>query len=242
MVYYQPVINATTKELVGAEALLRWSSENIGIIPPSEFIPLAENLGLIIELGDFVIRQACKECRKWISVGLQSFKMNINLSVGQLNDKDIVTRIKNIIIEENVPFSNICFEITESMAIIDTERTTRILNCFSKLGIEIALDDFGTGYSSLNNIKNMPLSVVKIDKSFIDDFLVNCHTEIFVKTITNLAHALNIKVCAEGVEQKEQYERLVELETDIIQGYYFGRPIPAHEFEKQFYFGKELQH
>lgn len=234
LVYYQPLINANTKKLEGAEALLRWSCENLGTISPVEFIPAAENLGLIVDLGNFVIKQACVECKKWISSGLENFKMNINLSVGQLMEANFVEKVSKIISDSGVPFTNVGFEVTESIAIDDMENTKIILNKLSNLGIDISLDDFGTGYSSLNNIKNMPLNIIKIDKSFIDDLLLNTSTEIFVKTIINLAHALKMRVCAEGVEKKEQYQRLVELETDIIQGYYFGRPIPAEEFEKQF--------
>jgi len=233
-VYFQPIINTKTKELEGAEALLRWTCENLGMIPPTEFIPLAENLGLIVELGDFVIKQACAECKRWISMGNKDFKININLSVGQLLEPDIVDRISDIVIDVGIPFSNVAFEVTESLAINDMEKMKDVLNDISALGIEISLDDFGTGYSSLNNIKEMPLNTIKIDKSFIDDLVLNSSTEIFVKTIINLAHALKMRVCAEGVEEEIQYNRLFELDADVIQGYYFGRPIPADEFEKQF--------
>ena len=138
------------------------------------------------------------------------------------------------LVEIGIPFSNIGFEVTESLAINDMGRMKEILHSISSLGIAISLDDFGTGYSSLINIKEMPLSTIKIDKSFIDDLMLNSNTEIFVKMIIELAHALNIRVCAEGVEEEFQYNRLLELNADIIQGYYFGKPIPADEFEKKY--------
>lgn len=234
MVYYQPVIHAQTQKLEGAEALLRWNCENFGFISPAEFIPMAESLGLIVQLGDFVLRQACTECKRWISKGMPEFKMNVNLSVGQLIEYNIVDKISDIIIDVGIPFSNIAFEVTESLAINDMEKMKSVLHSIAALGIEISLDDFGTGYSSLNNIKEMPLNTIKIDKSFIDDLITSSSTEIFVRTIIDLAHALEMRVCAEGVELENQYLRLVELHADIIQGYYFGKPIPADEFEQQF--------
>ena len=234
MVYYQPIINTYTKEVSGAEALLRWSCENLGMIAPAEFIPIAENLGSIIPLGEFVIDNACKQCRKMMDSGFPNFKMSINLSVCQLFEENFVDSVKAIIEKNNVPFSNIIFEITESLAINDFKETRRVLKKISELGIQISLDDFGTGYSSLNNIKEMPLNTIKIDKSFIDDLVNSTNTEIFVKTIITLAHELNMKVCAEGVELESQYNILLSLETDMIQGYYFGKPVPSDKFESQF--------
>lgn len=233
-VFYQPVINTQTKKLEGAEALLRWSCENLGSISPVEFIPIAEDLGLIVHLGNYVLRQSCVKCKEWIHKGYTDFKMNVNLSVGQLTEPNIVDMIHDTITEIEIPFSNIGFEVTESLAINDMNRMKEVLHSISSLGIDISLDDFGTGYSSLINIKEMPLSTIKIDKSFIDDLMLNSNTEIFVKMIIELAHALNIRVCAEGVEEEYQYNRLLELNADIIQGYYFGKPIPADEFEKKF--------
>ncbi len=233
-VHYQPIINTKTKELVGAEALCRWNCENLGMISPGEFIPMAENIGLIVPIGDFMLREACKQCKKWIASGYPDFKMNVNLSVDQLVQPDVVEHLKKIIADAKVPFKNISLEVTESIAVNDMKKMIEILKALSSLGINIALDDFGTGYSSLNNIKDMPLSTIKIDKSFIDDLSTNTSTEIFVKTIISLAHALGMKVCAEGVEQEIQYNRLAELNADVIQGYFFGKPIPAGDFESKY--------
>lgn len=236
-VHYQPIIETSTQNLAGAEALLRWHCENLGDVPPSEFIPISERLGLIPAIGDFVLRQACIQCKNWISMGHPDLKMNVNLSVDQLVLPDIIERIKNIITEVGVPFQNIALEVTESIAVNDMKKMILILKDLSALGINISLDDFGTGYSSFNNIKEMPLNTIKIDKLFIDDLSdssKNTNTEIFVQTIITLAHALGMKVCAEGVEDEAQYKRLSDLKADVIQGYYFSKPMPPHLFEKKY--------
>lgn len=229
-VYYQPIINTHTKKIIGSEALLRWSGDNFGNISPSEFIPMAENLGLIIPLGEYVLIKAVKKCKAIIDNGMPDFQMNINLSAIQILDKDIVKNIKSIISKENVPYSNISLEITEGIALKDTVIIKNILHELHELGIKISLDDFGTGYSSLNYIKKLPLNTIKIDKSFIDDLEKNDNTELFIKTIVALAHGLNMKVCAEGVETSNQYKMLIDLKTDVIQGFYFGKPMPDADF------------
>ncbi|MFT3950923.1 MAG: bifunctional diguanylate cyclase/phosphodiesterase [Oscillospiraceae bacterium] len=231
-VNYQPIINTITRELEGCEALLRWKTDAFGNIPPSEFIPMAEGLGYINRLGDFVIRQASEQLKKWCDMG-KNLKMNINLSIGQLVEVDFMERLTQIINEVGAPFENIVLEVTESLAINDMKKMSELLRRINSLGIKIALDDFGTGYSSLNCLKEMPLNTIKIDKSFIDDIAENPSTVVFVKTIINLSHDLEMRVCAEGVEYKEQYEVLRSLDTDVIQGYLFGRPINAEEFESR---------
>lgn len=233
-VYYQPIINATTQKIEGAEALLRWSSDDIGRISPSEFIPLTESIGLIVPLGDFVLTEALIKCKEIISMGYPDFKMFINLSVLQLIENDIVDRIKNIIDTVGVPFKNIGLEVTEGLAINDMDKMKEVLDKLSSLGIKISLDDFGTGYSSLNYIKQLPLNTIKIDKSFIDDLDTNNGTELFVCAIVDIAHGLNMKVCAEGVETQSQYDKLLRLKADVIQGYYFGRPMPSDEFTQKY--------
>lgn len=229
-VCYQPVVNSKTQKVIGAEALLRWECENLGNVSPSEFIPLAEKLGLIIPLGDFVMKQACRQCKKMIDLGSKDFRMGINLSVEQILEKNFVTKALATIKGSGIAFSNINLEITESLAIHDFEEVSAIIFRLSSYGIEISLDDFGTGYSSLNNIKELPLNIIKIDKSFVDDLYKN-NTEVFVKMIINLAHELGMEVCAEGVETVEQYHSLLKLDTDLIQGYFFGKPIKPDEFE-----------
>lgn len=231
--YYQPIFSSTTKKLVGCEALMRWCPPEYGQVPPSEFIPMAEKLGYINLLGENIIRVAGTQCREWVDAGL-NLRVNINLSVGQLIEPDFVENLDRVFSEINAPLENICFEVTESLAINDMAKMKMILTDIANKGIKIALDDFGTGYSSLNCIKEMPLNTIKIDKSFIDDIAKNPNTAVFVKTIVNLSHDLNIAVCAEGVEEQMQFEILRDLDTDVIQGYYFGRPMPAEKFKENY--------
>lgn len=231
--YYQPIFSSSEKKLVGCEALMRWNPPEFGQVSPSEFIPMAERLGYINLLGENMIRIAGKQCRKWVDAGLD-LKMNINLSVGQLIEPDFLDKIDSLFEETGAPPENICFEVTESLAINDMEKMKELLRHITDKGVKIALDDFGTGYSSLNCIKEMPLNTIKIDKSFIDDIAKNPDTAVFVKMIVNLSHDLHIAVCAEGVEEQVQFDILKDLETDVIQGYYFGRPMPSDKFEDKF--------
>lgn len=232
-VYYQPIINSNTQCLEGCEALLRWKCQTLGSVSPGEFIPVAEANGFITELGEFVLRSAAVQLKKWIDKGYR-IRVNVNLSIGQLNQPEFPEKVRQIISETDVPYNSLMLEVTESMAMNDINRMREILNDFDQLGINIALDDFGTGYSSLNCLKEMPLSTIKIDKTFIDDIVDNPSTAMFVRSIVNLSHDLEMRVCAEGVEEKEQFELLKELKTDNIQGFYFGRPITSNEFEEKF--------
>lgn len=230
-VFYQPIINTKTKHLLGAEALLRWDCDSLGAIGPSEFIPIAENLGLINSLGDFVIREAIKQYKKWKGKCSEDFKININLSVCQLLENEFIERLKMLFAEEDMEFDGIIFEVTESLAINDMEKMKNVLNAIRQLGAHIALDDFGTGYSSLNCFKEMPLSTVKIDKSLLDDIETNPTTKVFIKSLVDLTHGFDMSVCAEGVETEGQYEILKNGKVDVIQGYYFGMPCTPEEFE-----------
>lgn len=231
--YYQPIFSSADKKLVGCEALMRWNPPEYGQVPPSEFIPMAEKLGYINLLGENIIRIAGTQCRKWAEQGLD-IRVNINLSVGQLIEPDFLEKVDKLFKETGAPPDKICFEVTESLAINDMNKMKELLRSITDKGVKIALDDFGTGYSSLNCIKEMPLNTIKIDKSFIDDIANNPSTAVFVKMIVNLSHDLNIAVCAEGVEEQIQFDILKGLDTDVIQGYYFGRPMPSDKFEEMF--------
>ncbi len=233
-VFYQPIINADTKKLVGAEALLRWKSDTLGYVGPSEFISVSENLGLINRIGEFVMRSASKQAKKWLERYGDNFKISINLSVCQLVEADFVRSIKSIFDEDNVPLKSIIFEVTESLAINDMQKMKSVLNAIRDLGANIALDDFGTGYSSLNCFKQMPLTTVKLDKSLLDDIETNPTTNVFIKSLVDMTHGFDMKVCAEGVETEGQYEILKNGNVDVIQGYYFGRPCTTDKFEELF--------
>ena len=231
-VHFQPIIDTATKEVISAEALMRWNVDELGNIPPAEFIPVCEDLGFIIELGYFVIEEACKMCKQIVNNKNDNFKMHINISICQLMDDTFLSNTIKIIEKYNIAFSHLIFEITETIAIEDYKKIKKILNEIDKAGIRISLDDFGTGHSSLNHLKEMPIENIKLDKSFIDNLTHDEYTQSFVSAIIILAHKLNLRVCAEGVEEKAQYDMLNEMKTDMIQGYYFGKPIDSEAFKR----------
>ena len=239
VVFYQPVVDTVTKRCVSCEALVRWDSKSLGFMGPGEFIPLAEYLGLITDIGDYILEEACKQCKKWNDAGYVDFHVNVNLSVVQLLQKNVVDNINRIILQSGVNPSNVVLEITESFAINDMDRVLNIIKGLKTLGPRIALDDFGTGYSSLNYIKQLPLNIIKVDKTFIDDIVGDDYAQAFVKLIVDLSKTIGTQIVVEGVEHSNQYELLRELGADYIQGYYFGKPVPANEFEEKF-LGKQL--
>lgn len=235
-VYFQPIMDISKEGMpcAGAEALVRWNSKNLGFVLPTDFIPLAEYLGLVVPIGEHVLREACKYCKYWNDMGHPEYTVNVNLSVVQLLQNDIVEQIKNILSETGMQPQNLKLEVTESLAINDMGRMRRILAEIRALGAKVALDDFGTGYSSLNHIREMPLDVIKIDRCFIVDIAKDDFSVAFVKMIVELANAIGAKVCVEGVETAEQLRILKECKTHYIQGYYFGTPVSAAEFEKKY--------
>ena len=235
-VFYQPIIDITREGLpcTGAEALVRWNSAEMGFISPSEFIPLAEYLGLINPIGDYVLREACLHCKYWNDHGYPDHKVNVNLSVVQLLQTDIVETIERIIKETGITPHNLTLEVTESLAINDMERMKEILASIRKLGARIALDDFGTGYSSLNHIREIPLDVIKVDQSFIKDLERDAYAKSFIKMVGELADAIDVNLCIEGVETKNQYEILSKMCDCLVQGFYFDRPMSRKEFEAKY--------
>lgn len=235
-VYYQPIVDVTKpgSPCVGAEALIRWNSGELGFIPPTDFIPLAEYLGLINPIGEYVLREACKRCKYWNDMGHPEYKVNVNLSVVQLLQNDIVEQVYQIVKETGITPENLTLEVTESLAINDMVRMKQILAEIRRLGIRVALDDFGTGYSSLNHIREMPIDVIKIDRCFIIDIGKDEFSNAFVKMVGELASTIHVKVCVEGVETEEQITALKNSKIQLIQGYFFGKPMRAEIFEKQF--------
>lgn len=234
VVFYQPIVDTATNKCTGCESLVRWNSKALGFMAPGDFIPLAEYLGLIVDIGDFVLETACLQCKEWNDTFDKDFGVNVNLSVVQLLQQNVVSHIKNIILGTGVNPRNITLEITENLAINDIERVKKIISGLKELGVKIALDDFGTGYSSLNYIKQLDFDIIKIDKSFVDEILTDDYEKAFVKMIVDLSQQINAKVCVEGVEEEAQYRLLQELHADCIQGYYFSKPIPSIEFERKF--------
>lgn len=235
-VYFQPIIDVQKNGFpcTGAEALIRWNSTELGFISPGEFIPLAEYLGLINPIGDYVLREACKCCKKWNDNGYPEYKINVNLSVVQLLQNDIVENIRRAIVDTGIEPHNLTLEVTESLAINDMEKMQGILGKIKELGVRIALDDFGTGYSSLNHIRELPFDVIKVDQSFIRNLEKDVYAKSFIRMVAELAEAIGVNLCVEGVETKGQFEIIADMHVSLVQGYYFDKPMKQVEFEKKY--------
>jgi diguanylate cyclase (GGDEF)-like protein len=230
---YQPQISLKSGEVTGVEALIRWVHPELGMIPPLEFIPLAEDSGLIIPIGEWVMTTAFCQCKQWQDMGY-TIKTAINLSAAQFKSQGLIDSIKRVIAQSQVDPNLIEFEITESMLMNDAEGSIVLLEELSKLGATISIDDFGTGYSSLNYLKRFPVDVLKVDRSFVSDLANNEDDASIVKAIVTLAHNLDLEVVAEGVEEKEQLAYLKQLGCDIFQGYFVSKPVASDEVEAFF--------
>lgn len=249
-VYFQPILDIQSSrslaagmsvtadgsrvECVGAEALIRWNSPKLGFISPSDFIPLAEYLGLINPIGNHVLSEACRYCKAWNDNGYPDFKVNVNLSVVQLLQTDIVEIVKQTLDETGIRPKNLTLEVTESLAINDMDRMKEILNKIKALGVRIALDDFGTGYSSLNHIREIPFDVIKVDQSFVKDLAEDAYSQSFIKMVAELAETIGVSICVEGIETLDQYKVIQEMKVRLVQGYYFDRPMPREAFEEKY--------
>lgn len=235
-IYYQPIVDIQKEDTpcVGAEALIRWNSAAMGFISPADFIPLAEYLGLINPIGNHVLRQACMACKEWNENGHPEYKVNVNLSVIQLLQNNIVEIVEDTLKETGINPRNLTLEVTESLAINDMERMKGIMRRIRTLGVRIALDDFGTGYSSLNHIREIPLDVIKVDQSFVRDLVEDDYSQSFVKMVAELASTLGVSICVEGIEKYEQYKVLENMKVRLVQGYYFDRPMPKEDFVEKY--------
>lgn len=237
-VYYQPIIRIDHENRCsvcqGAEALIRWNSTELGFISPADFIPLAEYLGLINPIGNHVLKEACKECKKWNDAGYPAYQVNVNLSVIQLLQPDIVEVIGTALQETGIEPQNLTLEVTENLAINDIERMREIINRIRALGAKIALDDFGTGYSSLNHIRELPFDEIKIDQSFVKDLHKDNYSQAFIRMVTELAEVIGVSVCVEGIETSQQYEAVKDMPVTMLQGYYFDKPMRAKDFEAKY--------
>ncbi len=231
VIYYQPLLDLSTRKIVGIEALIRWNHPRKGLISPAEFIPVAEETGLIIPLGEWILRSACKRNKAWQDSGYPPMRMAVNLSARQFQQQKLVKKVARILEETGLDPRWLELEITESIAMKDVEFTSKMLFELQKMGITIAIDDFGTGYSSLSYLKRLPIDILKIDRSFIRDIISDPDDASIVKTIIILAHNLKMKVTAEGVETQEQLNYLRQQGCDEIQGYLFSKPLPGEEIE-----------
>lgn len=235
-VFYQPIMDISREEdpCVGAEALIRWNSKEMGKICPSDFIPLAEYLGLIKPLGDFVLQQACENCKRWNDLGHPNYKVNVNFSVVQLLQNDVKGKIKKVLEETGLNPKNLTIEVTESLAINDLNYMKKVLGSIKELGVRVALDDFGTGYSSLNRIREMDIDIIKVDRCFVKDVGEDQYSKVFIKMVSELAKTMKLNVCVEGVEDEAQYRIMKEEGINMIQGFYFAEPMKLSEFETKF--------
>lgn len=227
--YYQPRIDLATEEVRGVECLLRWNHPERGLVGPDEFIPVAERSGLIVPIGYWVIEQACQRLQESTEMGFPGLLFAVNLSFRQFHDRKMTETIFRIIFNASVDTSLLELELTESAMMHDPEYARRCLRELNQLGISFALDDFGTGFSSLSNLQHLPISLVKIDKSFVQGLGHSADAEHIIRAIISLAHSLQISVVAEGVETEAQLEFLRQQHCDEIQGYYFARPMPWND-------------
>lgn len=227
--WYQPQLNLTTKKVIGAEALLRWRTADGKFISPAVFIPLAEYSGLIIEIGDWVINQACRQINTLITHGFNELSISVNVSIPQFRRGNFVESIIKATQVHKVDPSKLELEITENILMDDPQMVIDALNKLKKQGIRIALDDFGTGYSSLSYLQKLPLDRLKVDRAFVKD-ITEDGKSLIADTIINLGKNMNLKVIAEGIEEVEQQDRLIELGCDEVQGFYYAKPMPEDEF------------
>jgi len=229
-VFYQPQMDIASGRIVGAEALVRWQDPVEGLIPPCRFIPIAEETNLIVEIGEWVLRETCRQGRQWLDMGLPPLTLAVNVSPHQFRRSDINALVATVLRDTGFPAGQLELEITESGLMENQDKTTNILNSLHAQGVHLAIDDFGTGYSSLTYLKHFPLDVLKIDKSFIDDIPHNKDDMEIAATIVAMGHILGFKVLAEGVETLEQLAFLQEQSCDLYQGYLKSHPLPADDF------------
>ncbi len=232
-VFYQPVVETVSGRITGVEALVRWMHPERGVVSPAEFIPIAEETGLILPLGERVLRNACQQAKTWLDNGIADLYVAINLSSKQLEQPDLRNIILSALNENGLPASCLVLEITESVMMARAAESIDLLRDLRNLGIHISIDDFGTGYSSLSYLKHLPATILKIDRSFIQDIPQDGDAVAIVKGITALAHSLRMKVVAEGVETNAQRETMAQLGCNLLQGYLFSKPLPAELIETQ---------
>jgi EAL domain-containing protein (putative c-di-GMP-specific phosphodiesterase class I)/GGDEF domain-containing protein len=230
LLHYQPKVETASGRLVGMEALVRWAHREWGMIPPAEFIPVAEDTGMIVAIGRWVLREACRQNAAWQKAGLRPIRVAVNLSARQFRSDNLPAEIDEALAESGLPASSLELEITESMVMEDPERVIDLLDKIRSRGVHLSLDDFGTGHSSLAHLKRFPIDSVKIDRAFIKDMPGNTDDVAIAKTIVAMAKALDLSTVAEGVETEAQLELLKTLGCDEIQGFFFSRPLPADDF------------
>jgi EAL domain-containing protein (putative c-di-GMP-specific phosphodiesterase class I) len=230
VLYYQPKVDVMTNQLNGAEALLRWEHPELGMIMPDVFIPIAEETGLIVPIGEWVTYTACKQCETWQAAGFGSLRISVNVSSRQFQQPGLLQGVRGALENSGLQGQYLVLELTESMIMGNPSENTKALHELKELGLGLSIDDFGTGYSSLSYLKSFPLDELKVDRSFVMDIPAALDDAAIVTAIIAMAHSLSLTVVAEGVETKSQLSFLEERGCDEYQGYLFSKPVPANEF------------
>jgi diguanylate cyclase (GGDEF)-like protein len=231
LLHYQPQIESTSGRVIGMEALLRWQNPAMGLISPAKFIPIAEETGLIVAIGEAVLRRACEDTIAWENMGLGPLRVAVNLSAHQLADEGLMQTVRNTLEHTRLDPSHLELEITESVVMQNADRAAALLRELRAMGLHLAIDDFGTGYSSLGYLKRFPVNTVKIDRSFITDIPSDPDDIAITRAVIAMAHSLRLQVTAEGVETNAQLDFLAKLGCEQMQGYLFSKPLPADVFE-----------
>jgi diguanylate cyclase (GGDEF)-like protein len=238
--HYQPQVNLDSGAVCGAEALLRWTSPELGMVSPGEFIPVAERSGLIGAIGEWVLRQTCTQLAAWHAAGLPAVRVAVNLAASQLQQPDLASHVQALLLETGADPACLGIEITESMVMADVEGAAATLRAIKAMGVQISLDDFGTGFSSLSCLSRLPIDVVKVDRSFVHDVMADAQDVSVTRAIIHMTHGLQMRALAEGVETEGQLALLSAAGCDEFQGYWFSKPVPAPEFEALLRAGKRL--
>lgn len=230
--HYQPIVSVKSGRIIGAEALLRWNHPHRGLIPPSEFIPIAERSGLIVPIGEWVLRTALAQSKAWLDAGLPPLRLGVNLSSRELKQKDLGAIIARALADTTLDPKCLGLELTEGVVMKNLEATLKTLNELDEMGVQLSIDNFGTGFSSLSHLKRLPINTLKIDRSLVRDITTDPDVALIVTAVIALAHTLNLRVIAEGVETEEQLDFLRSKQCDAIQGFLFSRPVPAEMLTK----------
>jgi len=230
--HYQPQINLVTGQITGVEALLRWKDPELGQVPPDVFIPIAEEYGLIVAISEWVINEACRQAQHWAKAFSLPITMSINISAVHFNNQNLETMIASALKDTGLNPRHLELELTETSILQDLNQAIETLEAFKSMGLKLALDDFGTGYSSLSYLMKLPFDRLKIDQSFIRNLKTETKGTAIVSAIISMSHSLGMSVIAEGVEQEEHMQTLLQMRCDHVQGYYISRPITADKFEE----------
>jgi EAL domain-containing protein (putative c-di-GMP-specific phosphodiesterase class I) len=231
ILHYQQKVSLKSGQIVGSEALVRWLHPEWGLVRPARFIPLAEETGLIVSIGEWVLREACRQSRAWIDAGLNPGVVSVNLSVRQFRQEGLVRTVSRILEETRLDPAQLEMELTESMVMGNVDQAIAVLQGLKQLGVALSVDDFGTGYSSLSYLKDLPIDTLKIDRSFVRDIGGGDEPDdgVLAQAIISLGHALHLKVIAEGVETDAQLRFLRRHNCDEVQGFFYGEPVPPDQ-------------